>query len=104
MILSVSFYLLQAFIPVKEIPRLFQNQNPVEGYQVKDNIRGMECGTLVVVAMETFEWRHEKTDFVPMRKQRRRLAAQEQISYFNSSCTYYTQNFKLLAFFCDSTS
>ena len=26
---------------MKEIPRLFQNQNPVEGYQVKDNIRGI---------------------------------------------------------------
>ena len=34
-------FLFQAFIPVKEIPRLFQNQNPVEGYQVKDNIRGI---------------------------------------------------------------
>ena len=51
---------------MKEIPRLFQNQNPVEGYQVKDNIRGMECGTLTGVAMETFERHHEKKYFLPM--------------------------------------
>lgn len=32
----------QSFVPSKEIPKMFPTQNPVEGYQVKDFIRGGE--------------------------------------------------------------
>ncbi|XP_033759828.1 G patch domain-containing protein 8-like isoform X2 [Pecten maximus] len=30
-----------AFCPVKELPRLFANQSPIEGFQVKDKVRGV---------------------------------------------------------------
>ncbi|XP_021370646.1 tetratricopeptide repeat protein 14-like isoform X2 [Mizuhopecten yessoensis] len=30
-----------AFCPVKELPRLFANQSPLEGFQVKDKVRGV---------------------------------------------------------------
>ncbi|XP_060082568.1 tetratricopeptide repeat protein 14-like isoform X2 [Ylistrum balloti] len=30
-----------AFCPLKELPRLFANQSPIEGFQVKDKVRGV---------------------------------------------------------------
>jgi len=30
----------KAFCPAKELPRLFPHQSPIEGFQVKDKVRG----------------------------------------------------------------
>jgi len=39
-------FIFQAFVPSKEIPKMFPTQNPVEGYQVKDYIRGKTSSLL----------------------------------------------------------